>query len=464
MYPIKQSTALTVPFFSHDENGDAVTGMVDGGFTKTISKNGGALGAMTVTITEMASGWYSFPLSDSHSNTLGLLTIVFTNASCKQVNLQFRVHARLPDDLAQPGDSMDLVANAVDNTSVATGAIGTDEFTQGAADKVWDTVARILTANTNFNDPTANTIRDAILSDSTPFDGADIALILGDTNEMQGKLPSGSISDFDETADPVELLDSGGTAGTSAAELVTDMAVPTAADNADAVWDEAATGHIDAGKAGQQLWTDVDAILTDTEYIQPRVPAAGTLAVSGDAMDLIADAVDTSTFADATLIAQKFGGDFLTSAKIADNAFAPEHFAASALHATIASNGFITDVAAGIWGALRATYQDADTFGEHVLADVIEISGSATAADNLENSALCIVSGLAQTGTLEVDEMTTDLTEATDDHYNGRIIVFRGGVLDGQATDITDYDGASKLLTFTALTEAPLNNQAFTIV
>ena len=51
-----------------------------------------------------------------------------------------------------------------------------------------------------------------------------------------------------------------------------------------------------------------------------------------------------------------------------------------------------------------------------------------------------------------------------DDHYNGRIVVFRGGVLDGQATDITDYSGTNGTITMTAVTEAPLNNQAFTIV
>src|SRR5574343_331807 len=41
-------------------------------------------------------------------------------------------------------------------------------------------------------------------------------------------------------------------------------AVPTAAAIADAVWDEASTGHTDAGKAGAQVWTDIDAILEDT--------------------------------------------------------------------------------------------------------------------------------------------------------------------------------------------------------
>ena len=50
----------------------------------------------------------------------------------------------------------------------------------------------------------------------------------------------------------------------------TDMvaAAPTAAANADAVWDEASTGHTDAGKAGEQMWTDVDAILVDTSELQ----------------------------------------------------------------------------------------------------------------------------------------------------------------------------------------------------
>lgn len=102
MYPIKQSTAITVPFFVHDVAGDAVLSLSSGAFTKRISKNGAAFAAMTVTITELENGWYSIPLSTAHSNTTGLLTIVFTHGSAKQVNLQFRVDIRLPDDLATP--------------------------------------------------------------------------------------------------------------------------------------------------------------------------------------------------------------------------------------------------------------------------------------------------------------------------------------------------------------------------
>jgi hypothetical protein len=59
-----------------------------------------------------------------------------------------------------------------------------------------------------------------------------------------------------------------------------------------------------------------------------------------------------------------------------------------------------------------------------------------------------------------------DITEATPDHYNGRIVIFTSGALSGQATDITDYalSGANGHFTVTALTEAPGNNDTFDIV
>ena len=96
--------------------------------------------------------------------------------------------------------------------------------------------------------------------------------------------------------------------------------------------------------------------------------------------------------------------------------------------------------------------------------DVVSISGDTTAADNLEESATGIVTGAAAAGTLSTTQMTTNLTEATDDHYNGRIIIWTSGALAGQATDITDYTGSTKLLTYTAVTEAPSAADTFVIV
>lgn len=120
MYPVKQSTALTVPFFAFDSNGDGVTGIADGSWTKRISKGGGAFSAMTVTITEMENGWYSLPISSSHSDTLEVLSISLSASGAKRVNLQFRVHARVPDDLAFPNTT----GRGIDVT--ATGEVGID--------------------------------------------------------------------------------------------------------------------------------------------------------------------------------------------------------------------------------------------------------------------------------------------------------------------------------------------------
>lgn len=111
---------------------------------------------------------------------------------------------------------------------------------------------------------------------------------------------------------------------------------------------------------------------------------------------------------------------------------------------------------------LIAALNDFDPTSDTV--DVGKINGSAEAASDLAKSAATIVSGAAATGTLSTTQMTTDLSEATDDHYNGRIIIWTSGVLKDQATNITDYVGAGGLLTFTATTEAPSNGDTFVIV
>lgn len=83
--------------------------------------------------------------------------------------------------------------------------------------------------------------------------------------------------------------------GMANADLDTQLAaLPTAAENADAVWDETSTGHIDAGKAGQQLWTDINSILDDTG-------TSGVL-VSGAGIDAIFDRNSSLSISFETLI------------------------------------------------------------------------------------------------------------------------------------------------------------------
>lgn len=99
---------------------------------------------------------------------------------------------------------------------------------------------------------------------------------------------------------------------------------------------------------------------------------------------------------------------------------------------------------------------------DYLQVDAVQISGNATAADNLEGGATGLVLSSCTAGSTTT-VIHTNLTEATNDHYNGRIITFTSGVLLGQSTDITDYDGTTKYLTVTALTEAPSNTDTFVI-
>ncbi len=97
-----------------------------------------------------------------------------------------------------------------------------------------------------------------------------------------------------------------------------------------------------------------------------------------------------------------------------------------------------------------------------------QIAGSATAATNLSGAAVGIVLGTVDTAgfTATTTEFETSLTEATADHYNGRLVIFRTGALAGQQTLIADYAlaGGRGHLTVVAMTEAPANGDAFAIV
>ena len=85
----------------------------------------------------------------------------------------------------------------------------------------------------------------------------------------------------------------------AAASLKTLIENPlTAADNADAFWDEAAAAHVAAGSFGAQCGTDIDAILADTAEVQGKLPTNKFMGSSDGADDdgtLNTIATDTTT-------------------------------------------------------------------------------------------------------------------------------------------------------------------------
>jgi len=183
MYPLKLSTAITVPFFVHDANGDGVTGLVDAGFTKRISKGSGAFAAMTVTITEMENGWYSAPVSTAHTDTLGILSIVFKHASAKQVNLQFRVFPWIFESIVTLEQL--VIINSVDSAVILVGTGDSGVVIQSTTHE-----GLLVTGPTAGIRATAGVgTGDAILAEGGVSGGAGIRAVAGTgVSDIVGKL------------------------------------------------------------------------------------------------------------------------------------------------------------------------------------------------------------------------------------------------------------------------------------
>ena len=102
-----------------------------------------------------------------------------------------------------------------------------------------------------------------------------------------------------------------------------------------------------------------------------------------------------------------------------------------------------------------------------IAANVTQISGSATAADNMELGSLAMTAGVSHNSpspTVDAFASDTGALSSTNDFYNGRIVIFTSGSLAGQARTILDYTGATKLFTCDSFTAAPPNDSTFLIV
>lgn len=198
--------------------------------------------------------------------------------------------------------------------------------------------------------------------------------------------------------------------------------IPTALTIADAVWDEATSGHTTAGTYGGRLirstGSNVEVMVTGSNHVAADV--------------------------------HEFQADVLTSAAIA----------ADAITAAALASDVATEIAAAVWDTTIASHVNAGSTGL-ALRDA-DLRGSRT-----------VIRGTVGTGTTP---STTQLTPssispagAAADQFKGRILIFDNdtstAALRGQATDITANSNASTpLLTFTALTTAPASGDTFSIV
>lgn len=154
---------------------------------------------------------------------------------------------------------------------------------------------------------------------------------------------------------------------------------PTAAEIADAVWDEATTSHTTSGTFGEQCKTDIDAILVDTgTTLDGRIPAA-----------LVSGRMDASVgaMASGVITATAIAADAITAAKVADGTIDAATFAAGAINAAaiaadaIGASELAADAAAEIAAAVLSAATSTPIAADVQKINAVDVIGAGTSGD-----------------------------------------------------------------------------------
>lgn len=232
---LKQSTAVDVligPFLDISDGSTAETGESP---SVKLSKNGQTLGAKNdaTTPTHDADGYYNCELDTTDTNTVGTLVLtVAASANALPVRHEFQVlEENLYDALFGSGaDGFDSNGD-VEVASIANSAITSSTFASGAINAA--AIAANAIGSSELDATAVNEIADGVWDEAQSGHttagtfgeiATEIADILTDTNELQTDDVPGLIAALNDI---------------------------TAAQAADAVWDEARAGHVSAGTFGE---------------------------------------------------------------------------------------------------------------------------------------------------------------------------------------------------------------------
>jgi len=279
--------------------------------------------------------------------------------------------------------------------------------------------------------------------------------------------------------------------GTNSAVLATTVGTPAGADlSADiaAIKAETATIVTDTNELqtdltdGGRLDLILDSILADTNELQGDWTNGGRLDLilddiladtnelqgdwaDGGRLDLIVDAILVDTATLGTPAGADFAADIAaikaeTASIVADtNELQTDWADGGRLDLLLDTAAAADTKAADIQSRLPASL----TSGR-MNSNIAAIDDNTTAAVVLRLASLTVVQAEAEAGTLSNTQMSTTLTEVTDDHYNGRLVAWTSGALVGQYATISDYDGTTKILTFSTVTDIPADGDTFVIL
>ena len=474
---LKQSTSVTIqlgPFLDKTDGvtlevglaaalDNATTGirLTKNGATQ-VDRNDATVPAYT------AMGLYTVVLDATDTGTLGTLRIIFEEAAtCLPVWQDFMIVPANVWDSLFGADALDVNTIQVGGTTQTANDNGLDINTLitqvGTAGAGLTNIGTIATVTNLTNLPaiTANWLTAAgTAADFTTEIQAGLAT---PTN-----ITAGTITTATNVTTVNGLAANVITAASIAAGAITDSeftatgsglsALALSAAGVDAILDETLTSHVTADSFAIAL----KDVLVDTADIQPNYATSASIAALNDiaATDIVSsgaittlagavvnvDLVDTlTTYTGNTLQT----GDVTTA--INDLANGTDGLTAlKAVLDTVATDT-TTDIPALI-ATLQADTDDIQT----------RIPTTAELAYMVENAA----TGLPVTFTTAGGSTTVAVLNlvdggagsATNDQYNGRLLVFTDGTLKGVVTDITDYVGSTTTATITAIPFAPTSS------
>lgn len=238
-----------------------------------------------------------------------------------------------------------IAANAITSSEIADGAITAAKFAAGAIDAT----------------AIANAAIDAATFAAGAIDAAALAADAGtEIATAVWAAATRSLTVLDEDSTTLDLdATIRGAVGLAAADLDTQLAaLPTAGENADAVWDEDATGHQTGGTFGQAIGdpgadttTIYQSVVTDAagtniaaDIVAVKADTAAILVDTGTTLDGKIDTIDTnvdSILADTGTDGVVLANDAITAAKIAANAITSSEIADGAITAAKIATGAI---------------------------------------------------------------------------------------------------------------------------
>lgn len=434
--PIR-ATAYRVSFAIYDADGDLVTGAT--GLDSEVSKDFGTYADCTNEATEIAtsSGTYYLDITSTEMTADNVSIIVKTTSSgAKTTFLSFYPQdtgdikvdlqtiaavavsastAQLGVNVVNFGGSPGTFASGIPSASVTTSSIN------AIADQVWDEAASGHTASGSYGQA-LNIVRagtaqagasttitlDASASAIDNFYSNQKIFVTGGTGANQGRIISSYVG-----ATKVATVATWGTNPDATSVFVIvpfgsipGATAPTAAEVADAVWDEATSGHTSSGSYGQ----GAGGVVINTGTAQAGTTSSITLAAGASSTD------DRYNFNQVIVLSGTGNGqsrqitDYVGSTRVATIApafaIAPDNTSVYMVTPFGVDAATVAAIADAIWDEQRSGHIQSGSFGEYTFSDAVRISGDSGAADNAES----FFDGTGYAGTNNVIPTVTTIT------------------------------------------------------